>query len=277
MNTDNRPSMAEFFNWHHHPFADTHPMATVFISEKDARIQDRALSLLACGKSFALCGPSGTGKSTLIAHLMGLLDPNCYKPVLLHYAGFNRSGLLRAIADRLGVDTNGRSTLLLIRLQKYLLQLTGSTNCLYPVLFVDDAQMLESESMMDLCALMVSADKKTTAASIVLVGDDTLRHRFQLATMAAVRTRLTAIFKIDPLNDQDSRQFIIHRIQQAKAPKHLFENDAVAMIAAHCRGNRRLIINTATLLLDEAFYRQENTVNAQTMLECDLIYPDDAA
>ncbi len=277
MNTDNRPSMAEFFNWHHHPFADTHPMATVFISEKDARIQDRALSLLACGKSFALCGPSGTGKSTLIAHLMGLLDPNCYKPVLLHYAGFNRSGLLRAIADRLGVDTNGRSTPLLIRLQKHLLQLTGSTNSLYPVLFVDDAQMLETESMLDLCALMVSADKKTTAASIVLTGDDILRSRFQLAAMAAVRTRLTAIFKFDPLNDQDSQQFITHRIKQAKAPNHLFENDAVAMIAAHCRGNRRLINNTATLLLDEAFYRQENTVNVQTMLECDLIYPDDAA
>ncbi len=140
MNTDNRPSMAEFFNWHHHPFADTHPMATVFISEKDARIQDRALSLLACGKSFALCGPSGTGKSTLIAHLMGLLDPNCYKPVLLHYAGFNRSGLLRAIADRLGVDTNGRSTPLLIRLQKHLLQLTGSTNSHYAMYTILDKE-----------------------------------------------------------------------------------------------------------------------------------------
>ena len=76
-------------------------------------------------------------------------------------AGFNRSGLLRAIADRLGVDTNSRSTPLLIRLQKYLLQLTGATNSLYPVLIVDDAQLLERESMMDLCALMVSADKKT--------------------------------------------------------------------------------------------------------------------
>ena len=277
MNTDNQPSMAEFFNWHHHPFADTHPMTDIFLSAKDTRLKDRALSMLACGKNFALCAPSGTGKSTLIAHLMGLLDPNCYKPVLLHYAGFNRSGLLRVIADRLGVDTNGRSTPLLIRLQKHLLQLTGSTNSLYPVLFIDDAQMLETDSMMDLCALMVCADKKTTAASIVLTGDDTLRHRLQLATIAAVRTRLTAIFKIDPLNEKDSTALIAHRLDQAKAPKHLFEKDAVEMIGAHCRGNRRQIINTATLLLDEAFYRQENTVNAQTMLECDLIGPDDAA
>jgi type II secretory pathway predicted ATPase ExeA len=275
MNNDNRPTMAEFFNWHHHPFADTHPLASAFLAPKDERILNRAMSMLACGKSFALCGPSGAGKSTLIGHLTACLDTTIYKPILMHYAGFNRPGLLRAIADRLGVDTNGRSTPLLIRLQKHLLQLTGATNSLYPVLIVDDAQLLERESMMDLCALMVSADKKTVAASIILVGDDTLRHRLQMAAMAPVRTRLTAIFKMDPLTDKDSENFISHRIQQAKAKKDLFETDAVALIAAHCRGNRRQIMNTATLLLDEAYFRQENTVNAQTMLECDLIQSDD--
>jgi len=274
MNTDNRPTMAEFFGWHHHPFADTHPIVAAFLSQKDDRIADQAMSLLAHGKSFALCGPSGTGKSTLTNHLISILDTTVYKPILMHYAGFNRSGLLRAIADRLGVDTNSRSTPLLIRLQKYLLQLTGATNSLYPVLIVDDAQLLERESMMDLCALMVSADKRTVAASIVLVGDDTLHHRLQLAAMAPVQSRLTAIFKMDALNDKDSEGFIFHRIDKAKAKKDLFEHDAVALITAHCRGNRRQIMNTATLLLDEAYYRQENTVNAQTMLECDLVHSD---
>ena len=275
MNPDNRPTMAEFFAWHHHPFADTHRLMSAFLSQKDARIKDRALSMLACGKSFALCGPSGIGKSALISHLIASLDTTVYKPILIHYAGFNRSGLLRAIADRLGLDTNSRSMPLLIRLQKHLLQLTGTTNSLYPVLFVDDAQMLESESMMDLCALMISADKKTVAASIVLTGDDSLRRRLQLAAITPVRTRLTAIFKMEPLSDKESESFILHRLEQAKAKKDLFEPEAVTLIAVCCRGNRRQIMNTATLLLDEAYFRQENTVNAQTLLECELIQSDD--
>ncbi len=179
------------------------------------------------------------------------------------------------MADRIGVDTNSRGTPLLIRLQKHLLQLSGATHSLYPVIFVDDAQLLERESMMDLCSLMVSTDKKTVAASIVLVGDDTLLHRLRLAAMAPVRSRLTAIFKMDPLAENESENFIVQRIRQAKAPKDLFETDAVSLIAAHCRGNRRLILNTTTLLLNEAYFRQENTVNAQTMLECDLIQPGD--
>ena len=138
------PTMAEFFGWHHHPFADTHPIASAFLAPKDARIRDRSLSMLGCGKSFALCGPSGAGKSTLINHLISALDTTVYKPILLHYAGFNRPGLLRAVADRIGVDTSSRGTPLLIRLQKHLLQLSGATNSLYPVIFVDDAQLLET-------------------------------------------------------------------------------------------------------------------------------------
>lgn len=273
MNSANRPSMAEFFDYRHHPFADTQHCANAFIGPKDARIKDRILSLLQCGKSFALCGPSGSGKSTLATHIAGLLDPNIYKPVMLHYAGFNRSGLLRAIADRLGVDTSGRSVPLLIRLQKHLLQLTGAVNSLYPVLFVDDAQMLERESMLDLCSLMVSSDKKTVAASIVLIGDDTLTQRLSMAVMTPVKSRLTAIFPMEPLDEKSSAQFIAYRLDQAKAPTHLFENDVMTLIATHCRGNRRLIMNTATLLLDEAHFRQEKTINTQTMLECDLIQP----
>jgi len=59
--------------------------------------------------------------------------------------------------------------------------------------------MLETESMMDLCALMVSADKKTTVASIVLVGDDTLRHRFQLAANAQTMLPDATIYGSYPL------------------------------------------------------------------------------
>ena len=275
MKADHQPSMAEFFGWRHHPFADIKTNTRAFIAPKDARLRDRAVSLLQCGKSFALCGPSGVGKTTLAAHIVEKLDPNYYKPVLLHYAGYNRPGLLRAVADRLGVDTNGRSLPLLVRLQKHLIALGATANSLYPVIFIDDAQLLERESMMDLCSLMACADKKTVAASVVLIGDDALKQRLYLATMAPVESRLTATFPVDPLDEDQSKLFIQHRMEQAKAPKELIEQDALDMIAAHCRGNRRRIVNTVTLLLDEAFFRQEKTVSVQTMLECDLLQPAD--
>lgn len=49
------------------------------------------------------------------------------------------------------------------------------------------------------------------------------------------------------------------------------------MIATHCRGHRKQIINCATVLLEEAYFRQESTISAQTMLECELIMPTEVA
>lgn len=47
-----------------------------------------------------------------------------------------------------------------------------------------------------------------------------------MTALAPVRSRPTASFKMDPLNDKDSEKFIAHRIQEAKALKDWFESDA---------------------------------------------------
>ncbi len=92
-------SIAEFFSWRHHPFADTYSLKQPFLSHKDKRIMDKALSLLSYGKSFAVTGPSGSGKSTLAQHIISSLDPHHYRPILIPYGGLQRGGILKAIAD----------------------------------------------------------------------------------------------------------------------------------------------------------------------------------
>ena len=76
---------------------------------------------------------------------------------------------------------------------------------------------------------------------------------------------------IDPLDEKETEQFIAFRIHGAQAPKDLFEPEALALVAAHCHGNRREIMNMGTLLLSEAYYRKEKTVSAELIADCDLI------
>lgn len=101
-------SPAEFFGYKKHPFADTYRLKTPYPSTQDKRIYKTGISLISTGKSFALSGPSGTGKSTLIHYILSRLDMNCYRPALVHYGGLLRNCILKAIADVLGVDTAGR-------------------------------------------------------------------------------------------------------------------------------------------------------------------------
>ncbi|MBL7178164.1 MAG: AAA family ATPase [Desulfobacteraceae bacterium] len=264
-------SMADFFGWGRHPFSDTYQLAKPFLGEKDERILHRATSLLNCGKSFAITGPSGSGKSTLVQHIIHQLDPKFYQAAYIHYGGLQRSGILKAVADYLGVDTSGRNIPLLIKLQKHILQLSSETNARYPVFIVDDAQLLEHESMMDLCSLMVSPQKKTVAASIILVGDETLAKRLRLHVMAPVKTRMTCFFGMEALDENETERFVGYRLEVAKAPGDLFDADTISLMSSHCRGNRRQIMNVGTLLLEEAYFRQEKTIGSHLILECDLI------
>ncbi|MCP4567269.1 MAG: AAA family ATPase [FCB group bacterium] len=271
MGTNNHTSMAEYFGWKTHPFSDTWQLDEPFTGQRDKRISDQAISMLFYGKSFAITGPSGSGKSTLIHHLLSKLDANYYLPVLIHYGGLQRSGILRAIADKLGVELTGRSLPLLIKLQKHISTITAGANPIHPVIVIDDAQLMEKESLPDICSLITAPPQKTTTASLILVGDETLAKKMQLAVMTPIRSRLTVNFRMEPLGEQETDKFIAFRLENAKAPKDLFEPDTLALIAAQCRGNRRNIMNMGTLLIAEAFYRKEKTIGSQLLSSTDLL------
>ena len=108
--------------------------------------------------------------------------------------------------------------------------------------------------------LALYASRKAAAASLIIVGDDMLTKQMTLSVMTPIRTRLTVNFRIDPLDEKETEQFIAFRLRCAQTPKDLFEPDALALVAAHCHGNRREIMNLGTLLLSEAFYRNENSI-----------------
>ncbi len=270
MTQTNHKSMAEHFGWKFHPFADTWPMDSPFCSQRDQRIADQSIQLLQHGKSFAVTGPSGAGKSTLVQHLLANLDPNYYHGLYIHYGGLQRTALLKTVGEQLGVETNTRAVPLLVKLQKHIGMMATGKHPIHPVILIDDAQLLERESLMDLCSLIVCPPKKAAAASLIIVGDDMLAKQMQLAVMTPIRTRLTVNFRIDPLSETEAEQFIAFRLSCAQAHKDLFEPDAITLIAAHCHGNRRQIMNLATLLLSEAFYRNENCVSAQLFTDYDL-------
>jgi type II secretory pathway predicted ATPase ExeA len=255
----------DFFGWKAHPFADTYLQKKPYLPEKDQKHIDTIKRLLHNGKSLALCGPSGSGKTTLVHTLIGDLDKNAYRPVLIPYAGHPRNGLTRVLAEALGVDTKGRGLPLITRVQQHIETMTSGANPRHPVIIIDDAGRIENDSFWDLCSLLFQVSKQTIASSLILVGDEALAKRLDLYAMAPIRARLTGILRLNPLNEAEARLLIQSRLKNAEAPSDLLDNDAISIIAAHTRGNRRLIINNATLAIEEAYYRQEKTITADAI------------
>lgn len=271
MKTINGQSMAEFFGFREHPFADTYRIKQPFLANREERLVHMTSSLIANGKGCSVTGASGLGKSTLVNHLLSDLDKKHYSVISIHYGGLMRSGLLKAVADRLGVETRGRNVPLLLRIQKRILDMGAGQHALFPVFVVDDAQLMEKESLMDICSLLFNPGKETVGASVILIGDETLESMLQLQAMASVTTRLTGRFMLSPLSQDESKAFVLSRLRQAQAREDLFDKDALELMASGCRSNRRRIMNMGTLLLLEAYIRQERTIGAELILNCDQV------
>jgi type II secretory pathway predicted ATPase ExeA len=261
--------MGDFFGWKRHPFADTHNQRHLWMPKDDLKHQETIKRLLHAGKSLALCGPSGSGKTTLVHALIHDLDKNAYRPVLLPYAGLPRNGLVRILAEAIGVDTKGRGIPLIAKVQQHIETMICGANPRHPVIIVDDAGRLENDSFWDLCSLLFQTGKPSVAASLLLIGDETLIKRLDLHILNPIRSRLTGIMKTRFMNEYETRLFIEHRLKNAGAPADLFHENAIGIIAAFTRGNRRDVMNIATMALEEAYYHEEKTVSANTFYNAD--------
>jgi len=261
--------MGEFFGWKYHPFADTYLQRRLWIPPRDCKQLETVKRLLHSGKSLALYGPSGSGKTTLVHALIGDLDKNSYRPVLVPYAGHPRNGLTRILAETLGVETKGRGVPLITRVQRHLETMISGPNPRHPIIIIDDAQLVENESLWDLCSLLFQTARQTVAASLILVGDEVLAKRLELYALLPIRSRLTTVMKLQPMNEEETRLFIENRLKNGEAPPDLFADEAIEILAAHASGNRRNVMNIATMALEEAYHRQEKTITAETIYDAD--------
>ena len=126
------------------------------------------------GEVVGIIGDNGAGKSTLVQHLLANLDTNYYHGLHIHYGGLQRTALLKTVGEQLGVETNTRAVPLLVKLQKHISMMVTGKHPVHPVILIDDAQLLERESLMDLCSLIVCPPKKRV--NIVTIYTDKVPH-----------------------------------------------------------------------------------------------------
>lgn len=247
-----------FFRYRYPPFSDTREIQEPFLSEGDQIILNRMAGLVRQGKSFALYGEPGTGKSMLLKALLQKLDLKAYRHANVPYGGCKRSALLREICEAFDIDAGGRTNLL-HRLRK---NFQPQTDKPFPLIIVDEAQEMERPSFMDLVSLLQDPRQKTAAASLVMAGHGTLKTMLELDIFSAVRTRLAFLFPMPKLDTEQAKQFILYRLKIAEANDTIFETDALECLALDCAGNRRILMNLCAMALQVATERNEKVITA---------------
>ncbi|QTH63641.1 AAA family ATPase [Psychrosphaera ytuae] len=211
-----------------------------------------------------LTGEVGTGKTMVSRAVLTDLPDDMHVAYVLNPT-LNRIQLLQTVCDafQISVADEQDHKKLSDALQTFLVEShQRGESCL---LVVDEAQLLDADALeqLRLFTNIETNDKKLL--QIILIGQPELQEKLAQRELRQLAQRITARYHLLPLNEQETTEYINHRIRAVGAPRPLFEKKAIKAIYKHASGTPRLINLLADRSLMGAFAQGAPLVSAKVV------------
>ena len=233
----------KFYGFTEKPFNLTPDPDYFFLSSVHKRALDYVVYGLESGMGFIqISGEIGSGKTTLIKSLLRNLSRSVKVAYVLHTKG-SFLQLIRMILEDLEIITLDHELpkeALLSRFRDYLVEQARRGNSV--VVIIDEAQNLGGDVLEELRMVSNFETEKAKLLQIVLVGQPELRDLLRRPELEQLRQRVTVRFHLKPLNEQETRSYIQHRLRVAGSNGRVrFTTGACRLIHRYSSGLPRLI------------------------------------
>lgn len=201
-------------------------------------------------------GEIGSGKTMLCRMLESRLPDNI-EAIYLANPSLNRDEVFHAIADELGIATEGKRGGEIMRLMQHCLIQKHATSK-QVVLLVEEAQAMPLDTLEEIRLLSNLETAHHKLLQIVLFGQPELDENLNLPQMRQLKERITHGFNVPPLDQKDIPEYLTFRLRAAGYHgSDLFSPGAIKLISAASQGITRRINVLADKALLAAF--SENT------------------
>jgi general secretion pathway protein A len=232
----------EFFGLSEFPFNITPDPRFLFFSVQHREAFDSMMYGIEQRKGFiALTGEVGSGKTTLCRAILSSLPDDTCSALVLNPC-LSGTQLLRAILRDLGLAVSEKGDRLdhIEQLNEFLLeQVRQDSNV---VVIIDEAQDLMPEVMEQVRLLSNLETDQHKLMQLVLAGQPEFRERLSRPDLRQLKQRIMVNYHLRPLSEEDTRQYIAHRLYVAGAASDvLFDDLAARLIHKHSKGIPRII------------------------------------
>ncbi|MFP4055888.1 MAG: ExeA family protein [Candidatus Brocadiia bacterium] len=267
----------KYYGFDEKPFNLTPDPDYFFLSSVHKRALDYLVYGLESGMGFIqITGEIGSGKTTLIKCLLRNLSRQVKVAYVLHSKGTFLQLLRMVLEDLevLGIDQKLSKEALLSRFRDYLVAQARRHNSV--VIIIDEAQNLQLDVLEELRMLSNFETEKSKLLQIVLVGQPELRDLLRRAELEQLRQRITVRFHLYPLNEQETRSYIQHRLRVAGSDGRVrFTAGACQLIHRYARGLPRLINVACDAALLAGFVEERRVFNERFVRDALLELADE--
>jgi general secretion pathway protein A len=207
------PKMLSHFRLLEQPYRGGPDFRYLYTTDQVQEVLIQAVQLSISRTSpFALTGPYGTGKSTIITRTFSLLDsqPEFNVKLITLHRGVTRNWLIRKVAEAFEIKTARSYSQTLENVQNYFA--TVDQTKIIPTLILDDGHFMDMECLSTLYSLLNAEDNNIKYVQLIITGQEPLIDK--IAEMGELDSRMRSI-EIAPMTPDELKKMFQFRWQVA--------------------------------------------------------------
>ena len=256
-----------YYNLAKKPFQLTTDPKFLWLGEK----HKEALATLKYGvidqKGFLLVtGDVGTGKTTLVNALLESIEEdtlvaNITDPALNLIEFFNFVALSFDIPQKFDSKID-----FIIYFSQFLKKVYSENRSV--LLIIDEVHRLSKEVLEHIRLLSNIELPEDKLINIFFVGQNEIYQILALPECRALRQRISLVYQIEPLSENETLAYIKHRLKVAGTEENIFTQDAVREIYHFSKGYPRLINTICDHALLTGYVRDFQKITPDVIIEC---------